>query len=64
MLQLSVIIPVLQEQQRINRTVAAVRRQAPRAEIIVVDGDPAGSTLHVLTDPSVIQLTATAGRGN
>jgi rSAM/selenodomain-associated transferase 2 len=64
MLQLSVIIPVLQEQQRINRTVAAVRRQASRAEIIVVDGDPAGSTLHVITDPSVIQLTAPAGRGN
>jgi rSAM/selenodomain-associated transferase 2 len=64
MLQLSVIIPVLQEQQRINQTIAAVRRQDSTAEIIVVDGDPAGSTLHIITDPAVIQLTAQAGRGS
>lgn len=64
MLLLSIIIPVLQEQQRINQTVAAVRRQAPSAEIIVVDGDPAGSTLRVITDPAIIQLSAPAGRGS
>lgn len=64
MLQFSVIIPVLQEQQRINQTIAAVRSQFTTAEIIVVDGDPAGSTLHVLTDPAVIQLSAPAGRGS
>lgn len=64
MQRLSVIIPVLREQQRINQTIATLRRQAPAVEIIVVDGDPDGSTLQALSDPQVTKLAASAGRGS
>ena len=60
---LSVIIPALHEQERINRLIQQVRHQDKGCEIIVVDGDPAGSTLAVITDPAVICLAAPKGRG-
>ena len=64
MQSISVIIPVLNEQQRINQAVATVRRQAPTVEIIVVDGDAGGATIAAVTDLSVIKMTAPKGRGS
>ena len=60
----SVIIPVLHEQERINQTLAMLRRQAPTVEIIVVDGDAGGATIAAVTDLSVIKMTAPKGRGS
>ena len=60
----SVIIPVLHEQQRINDLIAQVRQLAADVELIVVDGDPAGSSISMVTDPAVICLTAPTGRGS
>lgn len=61
---LSVIIPVLHEQERINQTLAMLRKQAPAVEIIVVDGDAGGATIAAIADPSAIKMTAPAGRGS
>lgn len=60
----TVIIPVLHEQQRINQTLALLRGQAPAVEMIVVDGDSKGSTLQAITDQTIIGLTAQKGRGS
>ena len=59
---ISVIIPVLHEQQRINDLISHLK--LPGQQVIVVDGDPAGSTLAVITKPDVITLTAPKGRGS
>ena len=83
---ISVIIPVLHEQERINEVVAQLmgsgakiqgpgsRGQGPvklkscastlDPEIIIVDGDPTGSTFSTITDNSIIRLIAPAGRGS
>lgn len=58
---ISVIIPVLHEQEGINDVVAQLQGQP---EIIIVDGDPAGSTLAAVTESDVITLTAPTGRGS
>lgn len=64
-MNISVIIPVLCEQNQINGTISHLRSLEPDVEIIVVDGDPDGSTIAVITDPKVIPLTsAIKGRGN
>ncbi|MEA5113671.1 MAG: TIGR04283 family arsenosugar biosynthesis glycosyltransferase [Geobacteraceae bacterium] len=60
---ISVIIPVLQEQPRINDVISRVFQQAPGCEVIVVDGNPAGTTLSVITDTRVIRMAAPEGRG-
>ncbi|WP_099531989.1 TIGR04283 family arsenosugar biosynthesis glycosyltransferase [Limnothrix sp. PR1529] len=63
---LSVIMPVLNEGERIQKTLAhlaAIAGQIPY-EVIVVDGDRAGSTLQYLpSDRPVRGLTAARGRG-
>lgn len=61
---ISVIIPVLQEQPRINDVIEQIRLQSSDCEVIVVDGDPFGTTLSVISDPRVIRLTALKGRGS
>jgi rSAM/selenodomain-associated transferase 2 len=61
---ISVIIPVLHEQERINGLIDHLRTQDANCEIIVVDGDPAASTLSVIIDPGTILLRAPKGRGN
>lgn len=62
---ISVVIPVLHEQAGINVIVAHLQEQgAENPEIIVVDGDPAGSTLSAVIDPHVVKRTAPKGRGN
>ena len=64
MTDISIIIPVLDEQARINACIEHVMRQHTdlSIEIIVVDGDPASSTLNVITKPEVIKLQSPKGR--
>lgn len=63
MLTFSVIIPVLDERERINGLVSHLRSIEPALEIIVVDGDPSGSTVSAVTDTAALLLTAPKGRG-
>jgi rSAM/selenodomain-associated transferase 2 len=71
-LSISVIIPVLHEQERINKLIAHLKGQGTRGkgqetltcEIIVADGCPVGSTIESITAPSVICIKAPKGRGN
>ena len=60
---ISVVIPVLHEQARINGLIEQLRSQDSNCEIIVVDGDAQGSTITTISDQSVITLTAAKGRG-
>jgi rSAM/selenodomain-associated transferase 2 len=61
----SIIVPVLNEAERINEAVDHIRDQQvdEGVEIIVVDGDRAGSTIKAVTDDEVVKLTAARGRG-
>jgi rSAM/selenodomain-associated transferase 2 len=61
---ISVIIPVLSEARSINDLVAHLRARDPgrSVEIIVVDGDPDGSTITVITDASVVTAVGDPGR--
>jgi len=62
---ISIVIPVLNESASIQALVRHLRALpgGNGAEVIVVDGDPAGSTLAALDDGPVVQLTAPRGRG-
>jgi len=63
----SVIIPVRNEQARINRTLAALRGidQGEDLEIIVVDGDRSGSTVAEIPDRCGVRtLTTAPGRAH
>ena len=64
MTDISIIIPVLDEGECINACIEHVTRQQTNLsiEIIVVDGDPSGSTLNVITQPQVIKLQSPKGR--
>jgi rSAM/selenodomain-associated transferase 2 len=61
---LSIILPVLNEADRINVAVAHLRDQTSDEdlEVIVVDGDAAGSTIRTVVDEKVLKLTASPGR--
>jgi rSAM/selenodomain-associated transferase 2 len=63
---ISVIIPVLNEAQGVNGVIAHIRSQAAvdAVEIIVVDGDPAGSTIKAISHPGIITAIAEQGRGS
>lgn len=63
---LSIIIPVLCEQDTINDTLAGLHFPESRyaCEVIVVDGDPRRSTIDVIRHSNVIALTAPVGRGS
>lgn len=63
MLTFSVIIPVLNEQERINGLISHLRSLEPALEVIVVDGDPSGSTVSAVTDTGAVLRTAPRGRG-
>lgn len=63
MLTFSVIIPVLNEQERINGLISHLRSLEPGLEVIVVDGDPSGSTLSAVRDTMAVLHTAPRGRG-
>ncbi len=60
----SIVIPVLDEADRINPLICHLRKQSSENfyEIIVVDGDPKGETLKVIQDSKVISITADQGR--
>ncbi len=60
----SVILPALHESAGINDMIARVRAQTngEQIEIIVVDGDPRGSTINAINDPVVIKITSERGR--
>lgn len=62
--RLSIIIPVLHERAGINATLEQLRRQThiSRCQIIVVDGDPDGSTLAVVESPGVMGMVSRPGR--
>ncbi len=45
MLQLSIIIPTLNEERFIERTLQTVKLAAPAAEIVLVDGDSSDTTI-------------------
>ena len=61
---ISIIIPVLDEAGIINSAIHNVRSQAfdGICEIIIVDGDPAGSTLDAVETDRVVRTTAPVGR--
>lgn len=63
---ISVVIPVLNEARSINALIAHVRSLAPvdAVEIVVVDGDRAGSTLRAIGHPLVVTAIAEAGRAS
>jgi len=60
----SIVIPVLNEQYRINSLIEYVhsRGYEGACEIIVVDGDPQGGTIKVIQDEDVISITSKKGR--
>jgi rSAM/selenodomain-associated transferase 2 len=60
---LSIILPVFNEAEKINEVIAHLRQQADQGvEIIVADGDAAGSTINDVIDEKVLKLTAVRGR--
>ena len=63
--EISVIIPVLNEAANINGLISHLRSLAPvdTVEIIIVDGDPAGSTIKAISHPAVTHAVSNAGRG-
>jgi len=64
-MKISVVIPVLHEQDQINGIIRHLRSIDPDVEIIVVDGDPGGSTIAVIADGTVFRLgSSIKGRGN
>lgn len=61
----SIIIPVLNEAERINSLVHYLREHFSENcyEIIIVDGDPQGGTINAIRDSSVICIRSPKGRG-
>jgi len=61
---ISIIIPVLNEAKGIMGSIAHLREIAgdTAMEIIVVDGDPGGSTINAIIDTTVRKLTSDQGR--
>jgi rSAM/selenodomain-associated transferase 2 len=62
--RISIIVPVLHEAGTIQGTIKQLHdlQQDNQLEIIIVDGDPAGSTLQAITDNGVVQLLSEPGR--
>jgi rSAM/selenodomain-associated transferase 2 len=62
--EISIIIPVLDEAERINHVIDAIGPSNPgRAfETIVVDGDPAGRTIKSISGDGVVKLLSGTGR--
>lgn len=61
----SVIVPVLNEADRINSLIDCLHNQGAESscEIIVVDGDPKGGTTQAIKARDVITVTTENGRG-
>lgn len=58
------IIPVFKEENCINATIGSLVKMKGNhsVEIIVVDGDPGGSTIQCINEPNVILMTTEKGR--
>ncbi|MEI6309527.1 MAG: TIGR04283 family arsenosugar biosynthesis glycosyltransferase [bacterium] len=63
-LRISVVMPVWQEEAFLPRSLESLQVLEEGLEIVVVDGDPAGSSLRVIDDPEVVRLIAPKGRAN
>lgn len=63
-MKVSVIIPVLNESERIGGVLIALEAAAEDVpyEVIVVDGDPAGGTLSAIPSGRALTMTAPKGR--
>jgi rSAM/selenodomain-associated transferase 2 len=63
---ISILVPVLNETAEINDLLDHLFALdcSDATEVIVVDGDPGGSTLAVITDQNVVKLTAAKGRAS
>ncbi|MHC4167303.1 MAG: TIGR04283 family arsenosugar biosynthesis glycosyltransferase [Planctomycetota bacterium] len=61
----SIIIPVLNEADRINSLIQHLHGRGSDSayEIIVVDGDPQANTVNAIREQSVVKLTTQKGRG-
>ncbi|HYA86014.1 MAG TPA: TIGR04283 family arsenosugar biosynthesis glycosyltransferase [Nitrospirota bacterium] len=60
---LSIVLPVFKEAEKINEIIAHLRQQPnEEVEIIVVDGDPAGSTINGVIDEKVLKISASRSR--
>jgi rSAM/selenodomain-associated transferase 2 len=61
----SVIIPVINESRAINDTIdhLEAEKEGYDVEIIVVDGDSEGTTIHAIRSPTVIATVSAKGRG-
>ncbi|MCK5836382.1 MAG: TIGR04283 family arsenosugar biosynthesis glycosyltransferase [Desulfobacula sp.] len=64
-MDISIIIPVLNEQDQIRQTIATIFQQAfpGKFEVIVVDGSKEGTTLCCIKNKAVIPLMSPPGRG-
>jgi len=62
----SIVIPVLNEQDRINSLIEHVHSQGYEGacEIIVADGDPQGGTIKAIRDENVTSITSPKGRAS
>jgi rSAM/selenodomain-associated transferase 2 len=64
--KISIIIPILNESREINNTIehlnGLIKAAQVSTEIIVVDGNPAGKTIAVIKDKSVITVVEKTGR--
>jgi rSAM/selenodomain-associated transferase 2/rSAM/selenodomain-associated transferase 1 len=63
-IKISVIIPVFKEEDRINATIDSLVKMKGNhsVEIIVVDGDPSGTTIQCINEPTVITMMAEKAR--
>lgn len=60
---ISIIIPVLEEQENINSCISNLREIfGSECEIIVSDGNKQGSTIKTVSDPAAVLINAAAGR--
>lgn len=61
---ISVVIPVLDEENRINEIIQHLRDQdgGENCQIIVIDGDSDGDTISEIADMKVVAATSEAGR--
>jgi rSAM/selenodomain-associated transferase 2 len=59
-----VVMPVWHEEAHLPQALESLNALEERLEIVVVDGDPTGSSLQVIDDPAVARLIAPKGRAS
>lgn len=65
-MRISIIIPALHEGEQIKEVLSSlgVAAEGIPYEVIIVDGDPSGSTIRCVDDSSVVKFTAKQGRAS